>query len=30
VSESQTPTTGIVLVSVNGAAAIEYQTALAP
>lgn len=27
---SQTPTTGIVLVSVNGAAAIEYQTALAP
>ncbi len=27
---SQTPTTGIVLVSVNGAAAIEYQTALVP
>ncbi len=27
---SQTPTDGIVLVSVNGAAAIEYQTALVP
>lgn len=27
---SQTPTTGIVLVSVNGAPAIEYQTDLAP
>ncbi len=27
---SQTPTTGIVLVSVNGAVAIEYQTALVP
>ena len=27
---SQTPITGMVLVSVNGAAAIEYQTALVP
>ena len=27
---AQTPTTGIVLVSVNGAPAIEYLTALVP
>jgi hypothetical protein len=27
---SETPTTGVVLVSVNGATAIEYQTALVP